>query len=249
MNSQTNQGERVWRNTGDFVMGCGRLVAACLTLSVPTLAAEEKNLLPNGNFEGREPLAGWLTRFPDEAFYKDNGPYVKVAPASEAGGRKAVVLDLPPGIAGNQGGKIESVPVPVVPGATYRIEVDCMTWDFGAKIHAEAWSSDPNPDQKRTIFRRAPMDGRPALIMCYRAQVPSPPSGAKSWTTARREFKVPAKVVVAGKDQVPEFISVKVVAYAATMDAGKSYFSNFRLTRVDPAASDKAPAMKSQRSR
>lgn len=196
-------------------------------------AAEPKNLLPNGNFSGKEPLAGWLTSFPDEAFYKDNGPYVKIAPASEAGGRRAVVLDLPPGIAGNQGGKIESVPVPVVPGTTYRIDVDCMTWDLSAKIHAEAWSTDPNPDQKRTIFRRAPMGGRPALIMCYRAQVPSPPGNAKSWSTAGREFTVPKKVTVAGKEQAPEFISVKVVNYGATMGAGKSYFTNFRLSRVE----------------
>lgn len=191
------------------------------------------NLLPNGDFEGKEPLRGWLADFPDEEFYKDNKPYVKIAAPADAGGRKAVMLDLPAGIAGNQGGKIESVPVPVVPGAKYRVEVDCMTWDFSAKIHAEAWTTDPNPGQKRTIFRRAPMDGRPALIMCYRAQVPSPPGNSKKWTTASREFKVPETVVVAGKDQKPEFISIKVVNYAATMAAGKSYFSKFRLYRVD----------------
>jgi hypothetical protein len=193
------------------------------------------NLLPNGNFEGKEPLKGWLIDFPDEAFYKGNAAYVKMA---EAGGRRAVMLDLPAGIAGNQGGKIESVPVPVVAGATYRVEIDCMTWDFSAKIHAEAWSTDPNPGQKRTIFRRAPADGRPALIMCYRAQVPSPPGGSKTWTTAARDFKVPEKVVVAGKDQKPEFISVKVVNYAATMEAGKSYFTNFRLFRVESKAGE-----------
>lgn len=208
---------------------------ALLVFTSAFAMGETKNLLPNGNFEGREPLKGWITGFPDEAFYKENAPYVKV---TEAGGRRAVMLDLPAGIAGNQGGKIESVPVPVVPGATYRIEVDCMTWDFSAKIHAEAWSSDPNPDQKRTIFRRAPAEGRPALIMCYRAQVPSPPGGSKTWTTAARDFKVPEKVVVAGKDQKPEFISVKVVNYAATMAAGKSYFSNFRLFLVEPKAGE-----------
>jgi hypothetical protein len=204
----------------------------------------EKNLLPNGNFEGKEPLKGWLTDFPDEEFYKGNSPYVKMAPPADVGGRRAVMLDLPPGIAGNQGGKIESVPVPVEPGATYRVEVDCMTWDFSAKIHAEAWSTDPNPDQKRTIFRRAPLGGRPALMMCYRAQVPSPPGNSKTWTTAGREFKVPMTVVVAGKDQKPEFISVKVVNYGATMAAGKSYFSNFRLFRVEGKQGDQKPAMK-----
>ena len=199
------------------------------------------NLLANGDFADKEPLRGWLVAFPDEAFYKDNAPYVKLAKPGEANGRRAIVLDLPAGIAGNQGGKIESVPVPVVAGGKYRVDVDCMTWDFSAKIHAESWTTDPHPDQKRTIFRRAPADGRPAMIMCHRAQVPSPPGNAKSWSTAGREFTVPAKVVVAGQEKSPEFISVKVVAYGATMNAGKSYFSNFRLVRVDGAADAKQP--------
>ncbi|MBC8126018.1 MAG: hypothetical protein H8M99_02570 [Gloeobacteraceae cyanobacterium ES-bin-144] len=204
-----------------------------MILSCLIAKGEPRNLLANGNFDGDPPLKGWLISFPDEAFYKDNGSYVKIAPAGDVGRRRAVMLDLPPGIAGNQGGKIESLPMPVVAGATYRVEVDCMTWDFSAKIHAEAWSTDPNPEQKRTIFRRAAADGRPAMIMCFRAQVPSPPAGSKSWTTAARDFKVPEKVIVAGKEQKPEFISVKVVSYAATMDAGKSYFSNFRLYRIE----------------
>ena len=130
------------------------------------------------------------------------------------------------------------MPVPVDPGATYHLEVACRTWDFAAKIHAEAWSTDPHPEQKRTIFRRAPAAGRPALIMCYRAQVPSPPGNSKTWTTASRDFTVPKTVVVAGKDQVPQFISVKVVTYGATMAAGKSYFANFRLWRVKPPPGD-----------
>ena len=196
-------------------------------------AVGAENLLPNGSFEGRDPLAGWLTSFPDEAWYKDNGKYVKVAPVQAPGGRRAVVFELAAGIAGNQGGKIESVPVPVVPGGKYKIEVDCMTWDFGAKIHAEVWTSDPRPDQKRTIFRRAPSGGRPALIMCHRAQVPDPPGGAKEWSTTGREFTVPTTVKVSGQQQAPQFITVKAVVYAATMSAGKSYFANFRLTRVD----------------
>jgi hypothetical protein len=210
-----------------------RALAVMAVLSIPHAAmAEDKNLLPNGGFQGKEPLKGWLTDFPDEANYRGNAPYVKIAPPGEVGGRRAVVLDLPPGIAGNQGGKIESVPVPVEPGATYRIEVDCMTWDLSAKIHAEVWSADPHPDQKRTIFRRAAAGGRPAQMMCFRAQVPSPASTAKTWSTASREFSVPATVTVAGKQQKPEYVSVKVVNYGATMGAGKSYFANFRLFKV-----------------
>lgn len=219
-------------------------LAALVSLALaPALAAGGgSNLLPNGSFEGKDPLHGWLTVFPDEAFYKDNGPYVKMAPSGEAGGRRAVMLDLPAGIAGNQGGKLESVPVAVVPGATYHVEVECMTWDLSAKVHAEVWSRDPHPEQKRTIFRRAPADARPALMMCYRAQVPSPPGNSKVWTTASRDFTVPKSVVVAGKDQAPEFISVKVVNYGATMGPGKSYFANFRLVRVEPKAGDPKPS-------
>lgn len=213
-------------------------------LATALASGAEKNLLPNGNFEGREPLKGWLTDFPDEAFYKDNIHYIRMATPAEAGGRSAVMIDLPPGIAGNQGGKIESMPVPVVPGATYRVQVDCMTWDFSAKIHVEVWSTDPHPEQKRTIFRRAPAGGRPAMMMCYRAQVPSPPGKSKVWTTAGREFKVPETVLIAGKDQAPEFISVKVVSYGATQSAGKSFFSNFRLFRADEPSSDQKPANK-----
>jgi hypothetical protein len=209
-------------------------IVVAILLTTVGAAGGGRNLLPNGTFEGKDALRGWLTDFPDEDFYKGNAPYVKIAPPAETGGRKAVMIDLPAGIAGNQGGKIESVPVPVEPGATYHIEVDCMTWDFSAKIHAEAWSTDPHPEQKRTIFRRAPSNGRPALIMCYRAQVPSPPANSKTWSTASRDFTVPKTVVVAGKDQTPEFISVKVVNYGATMAAGKSYFANFRLWRVKP---------------
>jgi hypothetical protein len=212
--------------------------AVALALTATGARAAEKNLLPNGNFDGPDPLHGWLTTFPDEAFYQGNGPYVKLAPADQSGGRRAVMLDLPAGIAGNQGGKIESVPVPVEPGASYRIEVDCMTWDFAAKIHVEVWSHDPHPEQKRTIFRRAATAGRPALIMCYRAQVPSPPASAKTWSTASREFTVPKSLLVAGKDQVPEFISVKAVNYGATQAAGKSFFSNFRLFRLTPESTD-----------
>ncbi len=221
----------------------GAWIAACFACWLAGVAAGGGNLLPNGSFEGKDPLAGWLTSFPDEAWYRDNGKYLKVAPVQAPGGRRAVVMELAPGIAGNQGGKIESVPVPVVPGGRYKFEVDCMTWDFSAKIHAEAWTTDPHPEQKRTIFRRAPADGRPALMMCFRAQVPDPPAGAKDWSTTGREFTVPLTVKVAGQEQAPQFITVKAVSYAATMSAGKSYFANFRLTRLDDAATPggKAP--------
>ena len=68
--------------------------------------------------------------------------------------------------------------------------------------------------------------------MCYRAQLPDPPGGAKKWSTVSREFTVPDTVIVAGEEQKPEYISLKAVVYAATPNGGKSYFTNFRLTKI-----------------
>jgi hypothetical protein len=190
----------------------------------------QTNLIPNPCFaDPKNPLLGWRTSFPYEGWYADNVKYVKPANMQ---GKQCALIELPPGVAGNQGGKIESAFVKAEPGATYRVEVDCLTWDFGAKVHAEAWTHDPKPIDKPDKFRVPSAEGHPALVMCYRAQVPSPTGGSKKWTTAAREFTVPETVTVAGEAQKPEYLSIKVVAYAATPNAGKSYFTNFRLTKI-----------------
>ena len=213
-----------------------------LTATLAPAAPPPANVLPNGSFQGADPFKGWLTGFPDESWYKENAQCVKPAPDKSDKDHRAIVFDMPTGLAGNQGCKIESEPVKVVPGATYKVEIDCMTWDFSAKLHAEAWTTDPHPEQKRTLFRRAPRGELPPLMMCFRAQLPDPPAGGKTWSTVSREFKVPEKVVVAGKTQSPEFITVKAVAYAATTEAGKSYFANFRLSMVPGKAEDEKVA-------
>jgi hypothetical protein len=43
---------------------------------------------------------------------------------------------------------------------------------------------------------------------------------------------VPETVTVAGEDQVPEYVSLKAVVYAATPNGGQSFFTNFRLYRI-----------------
>lgn len=44
-------------------------IFASLVLAVQATAAPgPANLLPNGGFSGPEPLKGWLTAFPDEAW-------------------------------------------------------------------------------------------------------------------------------------------------------------------------------------
>ncbi len=206
------------------------LIPLIVLLACPALRAQQANLIPNPDFsDPKNPLAFWRADFPAESWYVNNVKYVK--PDNQSG-RKCMVIDLPPGIAGNQGGKIESALIKVEPGAAYRVEIDCMTWDFSAKLFAEAWSHDPKPDQKRGIFRIPAGDDHPALVMCYRAQLPDPPAASKKWSTIAREFTVPETVTVAGDEQKPEYISLKAVVYAATPNGGKSYFTNFKLIKI-----------------
>jgi len=207
-----------------------RILAALVAVFACCQAIAQTNLIPNPNFsDAKNPLLGWRMAFPYEPWYVANAGYVK--PSTEQG-KTCALLELPPGIAGNQGGKIESAFVKAEPGATYRVEVDCMTWDFSAKLHAEAWTHDPKPIDKPDKFRVPASDAHPALVMCYRAQIPDPPAGSKKWSTTGREFTVPEKVVVAGEEQAPEFLSVKAVVYAATPNGGRSFFTNFRLVKV-----------------
>jgi len=112
------------------------------------------------------------------------------------------------------------------------VEVDCLTWDFGAKLHAEAWVKDPRPDPKPDKFCVPAEGSRPALVQCYRAQIPDPGGGLKEWKTVGREFTVPKAAMVAGKKCEPVFITVKAYTYAGTMSAGKCYFRNFRLKLI-----------------
>ena len=207
-----------------------RTLLAGLAMIAICRAGTQTNLIPNPDFsDPKNPLLGWRTAFPYEPWYVDNAGYVK--PATEQG-KKCAVVELPPGVAGNQGGKIESMLVKAEPGAVYRVDVDCMTWDFGAKLHAEAWTHDPKPIDKPDKFRVPATADHPALVMCYRAQIPDAPGGSKTWSSTGREFTVPRTVVVAGEEQKPEWLSVKVVVYGATPKGGKSFFTNFRLVKI-----------------
>ena len=203
------------------------VVLAALTAS----ALAQTNLIPNPEFsDPKNPLSGWRTAFPYEGWYVANVNYVK---PTVINGKSCIVIDLPAGIAGNQGGKIESAFIKAEPGATYRVEVDCMSWDFSVKLHAEAWTHDPKPINKPDKFRVPATEDHPALVMCYRAQLPDPPHQSKNWNTVSREFTVPETVMVGGEEQKPELLSIKAVVYEGTPNAGKSYFTNFKLTKVN----------------
>lgn len=193
------------------------------------------NLLPNGTFTGPDPLAGWRTDFPYEGPYRKNKEYISVTREQAHPLGQSLQIALPPGVAGNEGGKIESAFIRAEPGATYRVEIDCLTHDFSAKTFVEAWVTDPKPITQPDKFRVPAGPDHPALVMVYRAQIPDPQGRSRQWQTVSREFTLPKSRRVGGKEMAPEFLSVKAFVYAATQEAGKAYFANFRLQKIRSA--------------
>jgi hypothetical protein len=216
------------------------LVVVCCLLG--GTAFSQSNLIPNYNFSDPVLLKGWRYDFPYQDWYKKNVTYVRQV---EYEGRKCAIIDLPPGIAGNEGGKIETALVPAVAGATYRAEMDAALPDLALKVHAEAYAVDPRTEivradeeskgTKITIMRIPPMDGHPALVEVYRKQFPDPVGGGK-WNTVKTEFTLPSTIIVAGKPSPPAYLTIKAYTYGATMGAGKAYVTNFKLFKIKEPA-------------
>ena len=211
------------------------------------VAHAQQNLVPNWNFSDPTPLKHWRVDFPYQDWYKKNVYYVKQVTHL---GKRCAVIELPAGIAGNEGGKVETALISCEPGATYHAEVGACLPDFSAKIHAEVYAEDPRPDAQRTaeeskgrritMFRIPPMDGKPALVQIYRAQFPDPKKG-NSWTTTKRDFTVPLEWKIGAKKVTPKYIVLKAYTYEATMSAGKVYFGDFKLTKKAGLGSGKRP--------
>ena len=214
------------------------LAAVASPLPVPGQA----NLIPNGSFADKEPLANFRFDFPYQEWYKKNVGYVR---ETTIAGRKCAEIALPPGVAGNEGGKIETALVPAEPGATYYAEVECYLPEFSGMLHAEAFAVDPRDEAVRqaaeakgarlTVQRIPPLNGKPALVMIYRAQLPVPAKGAQ-WVKVGREFTIPYEWPIGtdGKIKVkPAYVSLKAYTYEGTMAAGKSYFTGFKLTKLN----------------
>ena len=202
-----------------------------IALLIVGTALAQQSLIPNGDFSATEPLQGWRIDFPYQGQYVENAHYCRVTTQL---GRKCIEISPPPAIIANQGAKVETVLVPAVGGATYRAEVDCLGWDFNVKVFAEAYVTDPRPEGKQgqSIFVIPGTNGAPCKVQCYRAQFTDPPGAGKTWMTATREFTLPATMKVAGKECKPEWVTLKVIVWAASAITGKSYFTNFRLYRV-----------------
>jgi len=207
------------------------LSALFLMASLLSARCQSANLVPNGDFSAKNPLEGWRIDFPYEPRYVKNVQYIKVGESYKGG--HAVDIVLPKHVAGMEGGKIESAFIKAEPGATYKVEIDCKTTDFGGKFFVEAWALDPKPISTPDKFRVPPRDGLPGLVMCYRADIPDPPSKSKVWSTISRELTIPATVRVGGQDEPPIYLSIKAFIFFATQDAGQTSVANFRLTKVN----------------
>jgi hypothetical protein len=215
-------------------------ILATVLAAVPFPAHAQQNLVPNWDFSDPTPLKGFRFQFDFQDWYKKNASYVK---ETTIGGKKCALIDLPPGVAGNEGGKIETALVPCEPGATYHAEVEHYLPTLAAKFHLEAYAVDPRDNALReaqeakgvrlTIQRIAPMNGQPALVMIWRGQLPDPIGGAQ-WGKVQREMTIPFEWPIAnGKYKVkPAFLTLKAYTFGATMAAGKSYFTNFKIHRV-----------------
>jgi len=206
------------------------ILALILALSLP--ASAQTNLVPNGDFSATPPLANWRIDFPYAEPYIKNKSYISL---TSQNGKKCVQIALPPGVAGNEGGKVESAFIKAEPGATYRVEIDCLTWDFSAKTFVEAWITDPAPIPQPDKFRVPATPDHPALLTVYRAQIPDAKGYFKTWQTVSREFTLPKTTRVGCRETAPEYLSLKAYTYEGTPNGGKSYFANFRLYKIKEA--------------
>jgi hypothetical protein len=217
-------------------------VLSILLLAFSGTAWSQQNLVPNWNFSDATPLKGWRYDFPYQEWYAKNAGYVSVVSMA---GKRCAQISLPPGVAGNEGGKIETALIPAEPGATYYAEVECLLPEFSAMLHAEAYAVDPRDETARaaaeakgarvTVQRIPPREGLPALVMIFRAQLPAAKKG-NEWVKVGREFTIPEEWPIGadGKFKVkPAYLTLKAYTFEATPNAGKSYFTNFKLIKLN----------------
>ena len=216
-----------------------RLFLLALLFAAPVLGRSQSgNLVPNADFSDRtNPLATYRYDFPFQGSYAKNAGYVKLNTVVRDAGGPSVELDLPKGVAENEGGKFESAFIKIEPGATYHGSVDVRTTDLAAKVFVEVYAVDPTDQPIGASIDRIPAsNGLPALVKCYRATFDDPPSKSSNWVTVKRDFTVPSGVIILGKPAPPVYAAVKAWGTAGWMGAsGKVFFSRFVLTKVKSA--------------
>ena len=198
-------------------------------VAIATGAAAQQNLVPNGDFSDKtDPLKGWRYVYPHmQQVYGDNQKYIRIGKHE---GKRCVEFALTPAIANNQGAMIETAFIKVEAGATYQFEVDCCPNNLELKIFVEAWAPLPAEIKVQPRLRIWPAEnGQPMLIVCDRKHIPAE---GKKWLTVRDTYTVPKIVNVAGTDEPPEYLSIKVFACHSYAAQSKAYATNFRLIRT-----------------
>ncbi len=198
-----------------------------------TASAQDDNLVPNWNFgDMANPLKTWRIDFPYQPSYVKNVTYVKISETVRDGEAPAVELNLPKGVAENEGGKVESAFIKIEPGAAYHCSVDVQTCDLAANVSVNVYALDPTPPGAPSLDRIPARDGLPALVKCYIADFPKPKAKSKTWFTSKRDLTIPPTVVIAGKPAEPVYLAIKAFGLSEWVGgSGKVYFSKFVLTK------------------
>lgn len=134
----------------------GRILCAAVVIAVAAPAGAQ-NLLVNGGFDHKEgPLFGWVTdyEFTGNRHYLGNKNRVRV----ENG---AAVLDSP----GDQGAKMECIPIPFEPGFRYTAEFEVKGGPYRIYFAGYRWQPGVRPHDKpdlgelRLIYRSKALTG------------------------------------------------------------------------------------------
>ena len=225
--AQHKQSKGAARRAVPTLLWMAAMLAAVVT------AHAQSNLIPNPDFNDvTNPLKEWRIEFPYQETYIKNPGYISISKDKKSGSANVVEITEPKAVAENEGAKIESAFVKAQPGATYHASIDCMTNDLSAKCYIQVWAIDPSESTQADLYRVPARNGMPALVMVGRSEF-EPPGTSKVWTTIKKDYKVPEKVIVRGQMTQPAYVSMQVFAYSATtatVPSAKADFTRFSLT-------------------
>lgn len=203
------------------------------------------NLMPNGDFSDKtDPLKGWRIAFPYHKQYLGNEKRCSVV---TEGGRKCLRLDGT-GKEGGTGVKAESPLTKTEPGAVYDVSLDMVVKGGFSKVFVQAWVAVPGKELKGVYEVRPADDQYPQMVPCQKHQIsqgathngtdpmlkaigkekkqqPAP----VGWQTLKTQLVVQTseKTLIFGKPAKPEYMNVKVDAFAKEV-----LITNLQVVRV-----------------
>ena len=122
-----------------------KLLAASALLFPGIVFAASDNLLANGSFDNAAaPLANWRITYdlPGEGQYIGNEKLVSVVPM-ESGRKQVLRFEVSAKVAGWQGVKTDSAPVPIEPNGKYRFSAAAKTTGPNCRIMLEGYKWRP----------------------------------------------------------------------------------------------------------